>query len=175
MQHSPTSAVLSSSFNLNHASPTAPSWTHQLQDSGSHTAVSVWVVSQKDWRNQADGWIQAKHLDSIVGKCNFRVSPFYQVVQKHKLIDVAYTKSVFWLLTLSVTFLPKISKSVHMCQSSSKPKVGRFFETRCRHTLPVFTGRINGPWTRVVCTDLNPAGPVLVKTTVSEQNQFHMR
>jgi len=24
---------------------------------------------------------------------------------------------VFWLLTLSVTFLPKISKSVHMCQS----------------------------------------------------------
>jgi len=29
--------------------------------------------------------------------------------------------------TLSVTFLPKkISKSVHVCQSHSKPKVGRF-------------------------------------------------
>ena len=23
-------------------------------------------------------------------KCNFRISPFYQVVQKHKLIDVAW-------------------------------------------------------------------------------------
>jgi len=30
-------------------------WTHWLQDLGSHTAAWVWVVSQKDWRNQADG------------------------------------------------------------------------------------------------------------------------
>jgi len=28
-------------------------------------------------------------LDSIEEKCNFRVSAFYQVLQKYKLIDVA--------------------------------------------------------------------------------------
>jgi len=33
--------------------PTVPSWTHWLQNLGSHTAARVWVVSQKDWRNQA--------------------------------------------------------------------------------------------------------------------------
>jgi len=33
--------------------PTALSWTHWLQDLGSHIAAWVWVVSQKDWRNQA--------------------------------------------------------------------------------------------------------------------------
>ena len=34
-----------------------------------------------------------------------------------------------WLLTSSVTFLPKISKSVHVCRSYSKPKVARFWDT----------------------------------------------
>jgi len=45
-------------------SPTAPSWTwtHWLQDLGIHIAVWVWVVSQKDWGNQAAGWIQAMRL-----------------------------------------------------------------------------------------------------------------
>jgi len=32
---------------------TAPSWTYWLQDLGSRTAAWVWVVSQRDWRNQA--------------------------------------------------------------------------------------------------------------------------
>jgi len=41
--------------------PTAPSWTHWLQELGSHTVVSVWVVSQKDWRNQPASWIHAMH------------------------------------------------------------------------------------------------------------------
>jgi len=36
-----------------------------LQDLGSHTAAWVWVVSQKDWRNQpATGWILAMHYHS---------------------------------------------------------------------------------------------------------------
>jgi len=40
--------------------PTAPSWMHWLEDLGSHRAARVWVVSQKDWRNQAlIGWILA--------------------------------------------------------------------------------------------------------------------
>ena len=43
-------------------SPTAPSWTHWLQDLGSHTAAWVWVVNQKDWRNQGTtSWILAMH------------------------------------------------------------------------------------------------------------------
>jgi len=52
--------------------PTAPSWA----------AAWVWVVSHKDWRNQAaTGWIVAMHWYSIwVKKCDFRVSPFCQVV-----------------------------------------------------------------------------------------------
>jgi len=29
--------------------------------------------------------------------------------------------------------LPKISKSIHTCQSYSKPKAGRFFKTRCSY------------------------------------------
>ena len=42
--------------------PKAPSWMHLLWDLGNHTAVWVWVVSQKDWRNQAaTGWILAMH------------------------------------------------------------------------------------------------------------------
>jgi len=31
--------------------------------------------------------------------------------------------------------MPKKCKSVHMCQSYSKPKVERFFETQCRTCL----------------------------------------
>jgi len=48
-------------------------------------------VSQKDWRNQgATSWILAMHWYSIwVKKCDFRVFPFCQVVQKHKLFVVA--------------------------------------------------------------------------------------
>ena len=71
--------------------PTAPSWAHWLQDLGSHTAVWVWVVIQKDWRNQgATNWILAMDRYSIwVKKCDFRVSPFCQVVQKHRLFEVA--------------------------------------------------------------------------------------
>jgi len=42
-------------------------------------------------------------------KCDFCISPFWQVVQKHKLFQVA-------LLTLSVTFMPKNIK-MHSCVS----------------------------------------------------------
>ena len=61
MQHSLTAAALSTSFLLNLASNSPYSWTHLLQDLGSHKAALVWVVSQKDWTNQAAGWIQAMH------------------------------------------------------------------------------------------------------------------
>jgi len=57
--------------------PTAPSSAHWLQDLGSHTAAWVWVVSQKDWRNQgATGWILAMHWYSIwVKKMRFACFP----------------------------------------------------------------------------------------------------
>jgi len=46
--------------------PTAPSWAHWLQNLGSHTVAWVWVLSQKDWRNQgATGWLLAMHWFSI--------------------------------------------------------------------------------------------------------------
>jgi len=53
------------------------------------------------------------------------------ILQKHiKLFEVWHSNTlyVFWLLTLSVTFLPKISKPVPMSQSYSNPKVGRFLK-----------------------------------------------
>jgi len=76
---------------LNHV-PNGPE--HWLQDLGSYTAVWVRVLSQKDWRNQgATSWILAMHWCSIwVKKCDFRVSPFCQVVQKHKLFGAGIVK-----------------------------------------------------------------------------------
>jgi len=71
---------------------------------------------------------RSRLIQHLREKCDFRVSPFCQVVQKHKLWEVLYY-SIFWLPTVSVTFLPKISKSVHVCQGYTKP--WDVFETRC--------------------------------------------
>jgi len=77
IQHSPTVAALSTSFLLNHAPLAARSWTHWLQDLRSLTAAWVWVVSQKDWRNQGTtSWILAMHWCSIcVKKMRFLCFP----------------------------------------------------------------------------------------------------
>jgi len=63
VQHSPTAAVLLTSFLL-----PPKSWMHWLQDLGSHTTAWVWVVSQKDW-------ILAI-ANTASEKCNFCVSSF---------------------------------------------------------------------------------------------------
>jgi len=91
VQHSPTAAALSTSFLLNHALPTAPSYTHWLQHLWRHRAAWVWVVSQKDWRNRGGtSWIMAMHWYSIwVKKMQFSCFPVCQEVQKHKLFGVA--------------------------------------------------------------------------------------
>ena len=61
---------------------------------------------------------------------DFRASAFCQVVQKHLLFEVAWY-SVFWLPTLSVTFLPKYIK-IHSCASKLQQAKGEtFFETWC--------------------------------------------
>jgi len=63
VQHSPTVLLQRSRLPFVWTIPKAPcSWTHWLQDLGSYTAARLWVVSQKDWRNQAaTGWILAMH------------------------------------------------------------------------------------------------------------------
>ena len=68
-----------------------------------------------------------------------------QAVHKQKLFEVA-KQSVFWLLTLSVIFLPKISQSVHVCESRSNPNVGRFLETRSRFDLTLGSPGSNPDW-----------------------------
>jgi len=42
------------------------------------------MTKSSSWLNLGNALIQ--HLND---KCDFRVSPFYQVVQKHKLFEVA--------------------------------------------------------------------------------------
>ena len=102
---------------------TAPTWTHWLQDSGSHTTAWLWVVSQKDWRYQAaTGWILAMHWYSIwVKKCDFRAYPFCQVMQKH-VIWASTVKRLLIAYFISNT-LPKNIK-MHSCVS--KLQQGRF-------------------------------------------------
>jgi len=99
-------------------SPTLHSWIRWLQDLESHTVVSVWVVSQKGFVT-----VEFRQCTNTAFEGKKQCSRF---LQKHKLFDVAYW-SVFWLRTLSVTFLPK--KYLKICsqvQSCSKPKVGHF-------------------------------------------------
>jgi len=71
-------------------SPTALSWMHWLQDLQSHTTAWVWVVSQKDWRNQeATSWILAMNWYRMSEKMWFLCFPIYQVVQNHMLFQGA--------------------------------------------------------------------------------------
>ena len=63
MQHSPTAAVLSTSFLLNHApqKPQAKRIDYKIQGV-TYGSVSMSQLSQKDWRNHAaTGWILAMH------------------------------------------------------------------------------------------------------------------
>jgi len=63
---------------------TAPSWTHWLQDLKSHTAAyESWVKKIEEIKQRL---VEFWHLTE---KCNFCVVPFCQVVQKHKLVEVA--------------------------------------------------------------------------------------
>jgi len=55
------------------------------------------VIQQREYESSVKKTEEIKKLvefrqctnTAFKGKCNFRVSPFYQVVQKHKLFDVA--------------------------------------------------------------------------------------
>ena len=133
VQHSPTAAVLSTSFLLNHAPPNSPSWTHWLQDLESHTAAWVWVMSQKDWRNQREiGWILAMHWYSIwVKKKWFSCFPVLPGSAEAHVIWGGIAKRLLIAYFISNISAKKISKCVHVCQSYSNANVGRFFEIEC--------------------------------------------
>ena len=90
MQHSSTPAALSTSFLLNHSPPTAPNWTHWLHDLGSHTAAYyLWVKKTEETKERLVQFWQCTDTASEWKKCDFCVSPFCQVVLKHKLFEVA--------------------------------------------------------------------------------------
>jgi len=79
--------------------------------------------SRSDWLSSGNALIQ--HLSEKNAIFFFSVLP--GSAEAHVIWGGIVKR--FWLLTLSVTFLPKISKCVHVCQSYSKAKVGHFWDT----------------------------------------------
>jgi len=65
-------------------------------------------------------------------KCGFRVSPFCQVVQKQSYLWW-HSKASLDCLLYRQHFCQKIWKSIHVCQSYSKPNVGRFLRHGVDH------------------------------------------
>jgi len=60
VQHSPTPAVLSTSFLLNHAPNSPVGWTHWLYDLQNHTASLVWVVTRESKRlKKSNSWLNS--------------------------------------------------------------------------------------------------------------------
>jgi len=84
MQRNPTSATLSTSFLLNHASqqPRAERIDYKIEG----------VIQQREYESWVTKIEEIKQLvefnTAFEWKCDFRVSPFCQVVQKHKLFEV---------------------------------------------------------------------------------------
>ena len=113
--------------------PTSLSWTHWLQDLGSHTAAWVWVVSQKDWRNQgATRWILhgnalIQHLSEKIRLSCFPVLP--DGAEAHVIWDGTVKRLL--MLTLSVTFLPKKYQNPFMCVKLIVNQRWDVFETQC--------------------------------------------
>jgi len=70
--------------------PTAPSWTHWLQDLGSHTAAWVWVVKSKRLKKSSSDWLNSGNplIQRLSENAIFVFLRFCQVVQKHKLFEV---------------------------------------------------------------------------------------
>jgi len=70
--------------------PSTPTWMHWLQDLGSPAAAQVWVVSRmiEEIKQRLVEFRQCTNT-AFEWKCDFRVSPFYQVVQKHTSLEVA--------------------------------------------------------------------------------------
>jgi len=116
-------AALSTSFILNHA-PNSPSWMHWLQD--------LWSVQQ----HEHESWV--KKIEEIKQLVEFR--QYTNTAFEWKMwfscfliLPGSAEAQVIWgdIVKRLFDFCQKISKFVHMCQSYSKPKLGRFSETQC--------------------------------------------
>jgi len=87
------------------------------------------IVSQKGWRNQADG-------NALIQQCTN--TALVQQLLRFPVLSGSAEAQVIWcgiVKCLSIAYFignisaKKVSKSVQMCQSYSKPKVGRFWDT----------------------------------------------
>jgi len=125
--------------------PTAPSWAHWLQDLGNSSYSSV-SVSRESKRLKKSSCKLVEFWQCRV-KTQFSRVP---VLRGSVEAQVIWGGIVKRLLIASVTFLPKISKSIHVCQSYSKPKVGRFLRhsvcdwevLQYRHDSPTYRLRV---------------------------------
>ena len=89
VQHSPTSAAISTSFLLNHVPNSSELNALITRSRESHSNV---IMSRESKRlKKSSSWLNSGNalIQHFREKCNFRVSSFYQVVQKHMLWDVA--------------------------------------------------------------------------------------
>jgi len=131
MQHSPSAGALSTSFLLNHASTTGPSWMHWLQNLGS--CSWVWVVSQKDWRNQeVTGWILA-----FESKMQFSCFPVLPSSAEAQVIWGGIVKCLL-IADYIITSLPKKYQNPFTCVKVIASQRWDFFDTRCSYNYTVY-------------------------------------
>jgi len=117
---------------LEPCSPTFLSWTHWLQGLESHTTASVWIMIQKDWRNQAvTGWILAMQ---------FLFFPILPGSGEAQVIWGGIVKRLLIAYFMHNISAKKYQNLFTCVKIYSKPKVRRFhfFETWCTVSIPYF-------------------------------------
>jgi len=89
MQHSPTAAALSTSFLLNRASqkPQAKCIDYKIHGVIQQREYESWVEKTEEIKQRRVEFWQCTNRSSE--KCNFLSFPFCQVMQKHKLFELA--------------------------------------------------------------------------------------
>jgi len=86
MQHSTTVVALSTSFLLNHV-PNSPELNALItRFRETHSSVSMSRESKRLKKSRSN-WLN--YGNALSEKCDFRVSPFCHVAQKHTLFEVA--------------------------------------------------------------------------------------
>jgi len=120
-----------SRLRLSWTMPPQQPWAERI-DTGfreSYSSVNVSLETKRlmkssSWLNSGNALIQ--HLSQ---KCDFWVSPFYQVVQKHVIWGsiVKHLLIAYFIGNGNIS-AKKMLKSVHICQSYGKPKVRRFWD-----------------------------------------------